>query len=133
MTKMQSKSQTVEGGFKMKVSYIKTQWWRILIALICLTMCCIYVFKRSPDTSTIEGLDTLITYMFNANIYFLGFIIWMVISFINYIDDRVRLLEAEKERNDAIYELVQELIKANKIDREVMNKYEETITAASTH
>lgn len=117
----------------MKVSYIKTQWWRILIALICLAMCCIYVFKRSPDTSTIEGLDTLITYMFSANIYFLGFIIWMVISFINYIDDRVTLLEAEKERNDAMYELVQELVKANKIDCEVMKKYEETLTAASTH
>ena len=117
----------------MKVSYIKTQWWRILIALICLVMCCIYVFKRSPDTSTIEGLDTLITYMFSANIYFLGFIIWMVISFINYIDNRVKLLEAEKERNDAMYELVQELVKANKIDCEVMNKYEETITVASTH
>lgn len=101
----------------MKVSYIKTQWWRILIALICLVMCCIYVFKRSPDISTIEGLNTLITYMFSANIYFLGFIIWMVLSFINYIDDRVTLLEAEKERNDAMYELVQELVKANKIDR----------------
>jgi hypothetical protein len=90
-------------------------------------MCCIYVFKPSPDTSTIEGLDTLITYMFNANLYFLSFIIWMLISFINYNDDRVKLLEAEKERNDAMYELVQELVKANKIDRGVMKKYEERL------
>ena len=108
----------------MKISYFKTQWWRVLIALVCLTMCCIYVVKPSPDTSTIEGLDTLITYMFNANLYFLGFMIWMLISFINYNDDRVKLLEAEKERNDAMYELVQELLKANKVDREIMRKYE---------
>lgn len=111
----------------MKVSYIKTQWWRLLIALVCLVMCCVYVFKPAPDTSTIEGLDTLITYMFNANLYFLSFIIWMLISFINYNDDRVKLLEAEKERNDAMYELVQELVKANKIDREIMKKYEERL------
>lgn len=108
----------------MKVSYFKTQWWRLLIALVCLVMCCVYVFKPSPDTSTIEGLDTLITYIVNANLYFLGFMIWMLISFINYNDDRVKLLEAEKERNDAMYELVQELVTANKIDREVMKKYE---------
>ena len=108
----------------MKVSYFKTQWWRVLIALVCLVMCCIYVFKPSPDTSTIEGLDTLITYMFNANLYFLSFIIWMLISFINYNDDRVKLLEARQERDDAMYELVQELLKANKVDREIMRKYE---------
>ena len=32
----------------MKVSYFKTQWWRLLIALVCLVMCCVYVFKPSP-------------------------------------------------------------------------------------
>lgn len=111
----------------MKVSYLKTQWWRLLIALVCLVMCCIYVFKPSPDTSTIEGLNTLITYMFNANMYFFGFIIWMLISFIDYSADRVELLEAEKERNDAMYELVQELVTANKIDRAIMKKYEERL------
>jgi hypothetical protein len=90
-------------------------------------MCCIYVFKPSPDTSTIEGLDTLITYMLNANIYFLGFMFWMLISFITYNDDRVRLLEAKEERNDAMYELVQELVNANKIDRGYAKKLEARI------
>ena len=111
----------------MKVSYFKTQWWRLLIALVCLVMCCIYIFKPSPDTSTIEGLDTLITYMVNANLYFLSFVIWMFMSFILHSEDRIKLLEAEKERNDAMYELVQELVTANKIDREVMKKYEERL------
>jgi hypothetical protein len=87
----------------------------------------VYTFSPAPDTTTIEGLDKVISNRVTAGLYFLGFIIWMFISFINYNDDRIKLLEAEKERNDAMYELVQELVKANKIDREVMKKYEERL------
>jgi hypothetical protein len=37
------------------------------------------------------------------------------------------LLEKKQERDDTMYELVQELVLANKIDREVMKKYEERL------
>ena len=47
-----------------------------------------------------------------------------VISFIDYNTKCIQLLEKKQERNDAMYELVQELVKANKIDREIMKKYE---------
>ena len=30
------------------VSYIKTQWWRLLIALYCIVMACIYALKPAP-------------------------------------------------------------------------------------
>lgn len=109
------------------VSYIKTQWFRLLVAIFCFVMTCIYVFKPSPDTTTIEGLNTLITYMVNASLYFTSFIIWACLSFIDYNSKRIELLEKKQERDDAMYNLVQELVTANKIDREIMKKYEERL------
>ena len=49
---------------------------------------------------------------------------WFVMSFINYNDDRIKLLEKKQERDDAMYELVQELLEANKIDREQAKQFE---------
>ncbi len=109
------------------VSYFKTQWFNLVVALICLVMCCVYTFSPAPDTTTVEGLDKVLSNAITAGLYFLGFIIWMVMSFINHLQDRIELLEKKQERDDTMYELVQELALANKIDREVMKKYEERL------
>lgn len=109
------------------VSYFKTQWWRLLVALFCLVMCCIYAFKPAPEVLTVEALDEVMSNMLTANLHFLGFIIWSFISFIEFNSDRIELLEKKQERDDAMYGLVQELVTANKIDRETMKKYEERL------
>lgn len=109
------------------VSYFKTQWFRLLIALVCLVMCCIYAFKPAPEVLTVEALDEVLSNMLTANLYFIGFIIWSFISFINFNSDRIELLEKKQERDDTMYNLVQELVAANKIDREIMKKYEERL------
>jgi type VI protein secretion system component VasK len=109
------------------VSYFKTQWWRLLVALFCLVMCCIYAFKPAPEVLTVEALDEVMSNMLTANLHFLGFIIWMLMSFINHLQDRIELLEKKQERDDTMYALVQELVTANKIDREIMKKYEERL------
>jgi hypothetical protein len=75
------------------VSYWKTQWWKLLVALFCFVMTCVYVFKPSPDTTTVEGLDTLITYIITADLYFTGFISWFFLSFIDFTMERIKLLE----------------------------------------
>lgn len=106
------------------VSYFKTQWWRLLIALFCFVMACIYAFKPAGDPTTLEGLNQDLGNMVSAGINFISFILWSVISFIDYNTKCIRLLEKKQERDDAMYELVQELRKANEIDREIMKKYE---------
>jgi hypothetical protein len=50
-----------------------------------------------------------------------------MMSFIEHLQDRIELLEKKQERDDALYGLVQELVTANKIDRELMKKYEERL------
>ena len=106
------------------VSYIKTQWWRLLIALFCFVMACVYALKPAPEVLTVEALDEVMTNIFTASLHFINFVIWSFISFISFNDDRIKLLEKKQERDDAMYELVQELFKANCIDREIMKKYE---------
>lgn len=100
------------------VSYFKTQWWRLLIALYCFVMCCIYAFKPAPEVLTVEALDEVMSNMLTASLHFTGFIIWSFISFINYNQDRIELLEKKVEKYDALCDLVEALSEANKIDRD---------------
>lgn len=94
-------------------SYFKTQWWRLLIALISLVVTCVYALKPAPEVLTVEALDEVMTNMFTASIYFAGFILWSVMSFIEYLIDCVRLLEKKSEEYDALCKLVEELCEAN--------------------
>ena len=100
------------------VSYIKTQWWRLLIALFCLVMVCVYALRPAPEVLTVEALDEVMTNMVTASFHFIGFVVWSFISFINYNQDRIELLEKKAEKYDAMYDLVQELLEANKVDRQ---------------
>jgi hypothetical protein len=78
---------------KEGVSYIKTQWFRLLVALYCLVMACVYAFQPAPEVLTVEALDEVVSNMLTASLHFSGFIIWSFISFINHNQDRIELLE----------------------------------------
>ena len=100
------------------VSYIKTQWWRLLIALFCLVMSCIYALKPAPEVLTVEALDEVMSNMITANMLFTGFVIWSFISFISHNQNRIELLEKKAEKYDALCEEVHALYEANKVDRQ---------------
>ena len=110
-----------------EVSYIKTQWWRLLIALFCLVMSCIYALKPTPEVLTVEALDEVMTNMVTASVQFTGFVIWSFISFINYNQDRIELLEKKAEKYDALCDNVGALNEANRIDREYQKSLEQRI------
>jgi type VI protein secretion system component VasK len=112
---------------KEEVSYIKTQWFRLLIALFCLVMCCIYAFKPAPEVLTVEALDEVMSNMLTAILQFSGFLIWSFISFIDYNQARIELLEKKAEKYDALCENVSALNEANRIDREHMKLLEQRI------
>ena len=112
---------------KEEVSYIKTQWFRLLIALFCLVMCCIYAFKPAPEVLTVEALDEVMSNMLTASLQFSGFLIWSFISFIDYNQARIELLEKKAEKYDALCENVSALNEANRVDREHMKLQEQRI------
>ena len=114
---------------KEEVSYIKTQWFRLLIALFCLVMCCIYAFKPAPEVLTVEALDEVMSNMLAASLQFSGFLIWSFISFIDYNQARIELLEKKAEKYAALCENVSALSEANKTDREYQKRLEQRVKA----
>ena len=110
-----------------EVSYIKTQWWRLLIAIFCFVMACIYGFRPSPDTSTVEGLDQMFSYTLTFLMYLSNFLIWFYASIFDYYNDRLEVLEKKAEKYDALCENVSALNEANRIDREYMHRLEQRI------
>lgn len=110
-----------------EVSYIKTQWFRLLIALFCLVMACVYAFQPAPEVLTVEALDEMMSNMLTASLHFIGFVIWSFISFINYNQDRIELLEEKAKKYDALCENVGALNDANKIDREYQKRLDQRI------
>ena len=66
---------------------------------------------------TVETLDEVMTNMVTASFNFTCFVIWSFISFINYNQDRIGLLEKKAEKYDALCEEVKALYEANKVDR----------------
>lgn len=112
---------------KEEVSYFKTQWWRLLIALYCLVMACVYAFQPAPEVLTVEALDEVMSNMLTASLQFSGFVIWSFISFIDHNQNRIELLEKKAEKYDALCDNVGALNEANRIDREYQKSLEQRI------
>ena len=94
------------------VSYFKTQWWRLLCSLVCLTVAIIYSVKN-------EDLY--------AVAWTLSFVYWIIISAVDYNHQRIELLEKKAEKYDALCDNVSALNEANTIDREYVSLLEARI------
>ena len=93
------------------VSYIKTQWFNLVVGLINIGVS-IYNFCIGDNVWGVA--------------YCLAAVVWWMMSFINYNDDRIKLLEKKAEKYDALCEKVDALYEANKVDRqyiELLEKY----------
>ena len=86
------------------ISYWKTQWFRLLMALICLALAIMYCIQ---DNNLLAVAWTL------------SFVYWIIISNVDYNHQRIELLEKKAEKYDALCELVGELYKANEVDRDI--------------
>ena len=94
------------------VSYFKTQWINLALALGALILVII---------NLVQGDNLMVV------AWMVSFCYWMLNSYTEYNAERIKVLEADKKRNDAMYELVQELVHANKIDREQAKQFEDRL------
>lgn len=94
------------------ISYWKTQWFNLLMGALDLGFS-IYHFCIGDQ---LWGIG-----------WCLAGVVWLMQAGVNYNDERIKLLEKKQERDDAMYELVQELLEANKIDRELDRAQDEKI------
>ena len=101
------------------ISYWKTQWWRLLCAVLCLGAAIYWALQPAPDTTTLEGTNEVIGYLSSAIGWTISAAIWFLMTFIYHNEDRIKSLEQKAEKYDALCELVEELRKANEIDRHI--------------
>lgn len=67
-----------------KVIYIKTQWFRLLIATTLFIVACVYAFSPAVDTSTLDGVYQSTKTSINIIIYTLSSMSWIITSFVDY-------------------------------------------------
>lgn len=85
------------------VSYFKTQWFNLAMALGAIILVIV---------NMVQGDELMVV------AWTVSFVYWMILSYVDYNAEKIKLLEKKQERDDAMFELVQELLEANKIDRE---------------
>ena len=81
----------------MKVSYIKTQWWRLLFAILCFVIACCYLFSPAIDESTLEGLKESLGTAFAALAWILYSVFWLLMSFVSYNEDCIQELNRKNK------------------------------------
>ena len=83
-----------------KVSYIKTQWFSLLVAILCFTYVIIKLFT-TPNAGMTESLENMyvgLNVAFNAVGWTLTGCTWLLMSFINYHEDCLKELEKRIEK-----------------------------------
>ena len=115
------------------ISFWKTQWFKLLIAVVNLTLAFWYAFSPSPDTTTLEGINEAISILFNCSIYFIGFIVFSFASILCYFLDCLNLLEKKVEKYDVVCDLVNALSDANEIDRAQLQLLDDKISSLANY
>ncbi len=88
------------------VSYLKTQWFNILIGL---------AFIGFFICGWVYGEETI------ATISLIAAAAWLITSRVDYNHERINLLEEKSEKYDALAEEVKALYEANNVDREFVD------------
>ena len=84
----------------MKVSYIKTQWFRLLVSLACFTCALVIIFtsENAVMTDSLENMYIGVKELSGCFGWIITGNLWLVMSFIEYNSDRIEQLEKILER-----------------------------------
>lgn len=74
------------------VSYIKTQWWRLVMALMCLVPCIVIVCTSTATSDSVEGLTELMSDLFSFYSWFFASCSWLVMSIVDHNSDCIAKL-----------------------------------------
>jgi hypothetical protein len=83
------------------VSYIKTQWWRLVIALLCLVPCIVVACTSTATSDSVEGLTELISDLFSFYSWFFASNIWLIMSIVDHNSDCIKKLNKRIEALEA--------------------------------
>jgi hypothetical protein len=83
------------------VSYFKTQWWRLVMAVLCLVPCIVIVCTSTATSDSVEGLAELMSDLFSFYSWFFASCIWLVMSIVDYNSDCIKKLNERIEALEA--------------------------------
>jgi hypothetical protein len=89
------------------VSYFKTQWLKIFLAVVNWVVSFVIAFSSPASPDTIEGLYTLLVYVTAGGLWFLAGCVWMLQSYISHNSDCIQKLNdrVTKLENQAITDI----------------------------
>ena len=76
------------------VSYFKTQWWRIVIALICWIPIIVTCCTSTATTETLEGLATITGELCSCGGWFFASCMWLLTSITSHNSDCIQKLNS---------------------------------------
>lgn len=79
------------------VSYFKTQWWRLLCALLCFIYCIVIVCTSTSEADSVEGVYMVMKDVFRFVLWFLASGSWMIVSFTSHNSDCIKKLNERIE------------------------------------
>lgn len=86
------------------VSYIKTQWWRLVCAAGSLIYSVVIAFTSTATADTLEGMYELVGDLANFSTWILASILWCVMSFVDHNSECIKELNkrisALEEKNN---------------------------------
>jgi hypothetical protein len=85
------------------------------------------MFQPAADESTLEGVCQNLNTGCESLCYFISSMLWFIASYIEYNNDRIKLLEKKAEKYDALCKEAHELYEANRIDREYQKMLDQKI------
>lgn len=68
-----------------------------------------------------------------ALLWLVGAVVWLMMSRVDYNDDRIRTLEKKAEKYDALCDLVEALREANRIDRDHLSLHDTKINCIADY
>lgn len=74
------------------VSYIKTQWWRLLCGFACIIYACVIAFTSTAVADSVEGVYMLLGDVVKCGLWFLASCFWFIMSIVAHHEDCIREL-----------------------------------------
>ena len=74
------------------VSYLKTQWWRLLCALVCLIRSIAIAYTSTAVADSVEGVAILLGDVISFGAWFFASIILCAMSFVDHNSECIKEL-----------------------------------------
>ena len=72
-------------------SFIKNQWFRLVVGTLCIVIACIYAFQPAKyEEGTLENLEQAMSALLSAGLWFISSLIWFIMALMEAMESMLR-------------------------------------------